>query len=889
MDLRPYQLDALAAIDAGIAGGIRRQLGVAATGLGKAQPADEPVLTPSGWVPIGDLAVGDLVVGSDGQPTAVVGVFPQGERPVVRVEFSDGAWTRCDPEHLWAVRDKYDVYRNRPWRVLPTNELGTRWRVPIAAPHVGHDAPLPLDPYLLGVLLGDGGLSIPGRVMVHTEHALAASLPLPGPCMLRLAHNIGSGVAGSYIIGGPVGRGRNPVLHAVRQLGLEGATSHTKRVPWLYMHAPPEARLELLRGIMDADGYATVDGHTGITLANEELLDDVAALVRSLGGVARKAYKRTSWTHRGQRKNGDAWRLTVGMPECPFRWKAKRWKPRTKYQPMRQVRSVEPDGTAECVCIAVAAPDQMYVTRHYIVTHNTVIFCALAQRLGHRTLVLAHRDELITQAAAKVREIWPEADVGIVKGSVDQVAAQVVVASVQTLSRAARIKRLTDAWNTGSIFGAAEPFGLVIVDEAHHAAAASYRRIFDALDCGAESGPVLLGVTATPDRADGKGLDGIFDHITFSYDILWGIRAGYLADLRGLRVTLADFDPAALKVSGGDYEAGAAGRALADADAPEAIVAAWREHASDRRRTLVFTPTVQLALDIEAAFVAAGISAGSVSGSITQDERRSTLARFRDGDLRVVANCAVLTEGYDEPQVDCVIVARPTQSRALYAQMIGRGTRRHPDKTDCLVLDVVGASDDLSLVTMPSLFGIERKFRQRMGNASAPLTKVIDDQERALVAVGKLRAEDVDLFRQIRGEGIAWVAVHHEGERPRRYERTMGKGEPVVVLKETAPDVWSAGVNGLDRGGAVVLARDVTLEAAQGAGEDFIRQRRGASGLVAADAPWRNRRPSPGLLRAAKKWRMHVDPKWSAGELSDAIDAHVARTRQRQRARSRAR
>lgn len=520
---------------------------------------------------------------------------------------------------------------------------------------------------------------------------------------------------------------------------------------------------------------------------------------------------------------------------------------------------------------------------------KTVMFCALAQRRGGRALFLAHRDELISQAAAKVREVWPGVDVGIVKGSTDEVHSHVVVASVQTLARQARLDRLTRPFGPDAgLLGRSDPFELVVIDEAHHAAADSYGRILEALDAGSADGPLLFGVTATPDRGDGRGLDDLFDEIVFSYDILWGIRSGYLADLRGLAVRIEQFDLAGVKVSRGDYAAGDAGRALEAAGGPAAIVNAWRQHASDRR-TIVFCATVANAEHVAAEFVAAGVPAGFVSGETPLDRRRDTLRRFSSGEIQVLANCAVLTEGYDEPRVDCIVVARPTRSRALYTQMVGRGTRRHPDKTDCLVVDVVGATDEHSLVTVPSLFGLDGRHRNRMGNASGALSEVVGEHEQELLAAGRITAAEADLFRRVRAEGIAWVQVHRNGDPLRRYQRSLGgRAATTVVLvqKTPEPDSWLAGIQ-LPDGSKRVLIAGTTLELAQGVGEDYVRRHTpGGLALVASDAAWRSRPPSPKALAAAKRWRLPVERGWTAGQLSDALDAHIARCKAKRPAKT---
>lgn len=493
---------------------------------------------------------------------------------------------------------------------------------------------------------------------------------------------------------------------------------------------------------------------------------------------------------------------------------------------------------------------------------KTILFCALARRMGVRTLVIAHRDELIEQAAAKVAEVWPGVDVGVVKGNRNEVHSQVVVASVQTLSRPSRLTRLL-----APTIMQRPPFGLVVVDEAHHAAAPTYRAVTHALRCDEDDGPLLLGVTATPDRGDGKGLDDLFQEVTFAYDLRWGIAQEHLCDLRGLRVRL-DADLRAVKVSRGDYAPGSAGQWLEDADAPTHIVAAWMDNALGRR-TLVFTPTVASARAVQEAFAKAGVSAGMVDGAMPIDDRRAALAAYSAGRYDVMVNCMVLTEGYDEPRTDCIVVARPTKSRALYTQMVGRGTRRHPEKADCLVIDVVGVTDVHELVTAPSLFGIEKP--ERVWDGDATLTEALHEQIERHEAEGRLLATEAELFRKVRQAGFAWVKVVGQA----RYALSLFKAGHLVMVQ--LPDgSWRAGHQdgaGVKR----VLIDRVSLEMAQGVAEDFARKRAPMElASSATDATWRMAPPSAKQIAAARKAKITIPPGATKGEVSDLLGAKFA-------------
>jgi superfamily II DNA or RNA helicase len=347
---------------------------------------------------------------------------------------------------------------------------------------------------------------------------------------------------------------------------------------------------------------------------------------------------------------------------------------------------------------------------------KTIIFVELALRRVHigRVLVLVHRVELIQQAVAAFRAADPDVRIGVVKSRCNEISAQVVVASVQTLCRPERLAMV------GS------DFATVIVDEAHHATADSYVRILKHLRCLAPNGPLTVGVTATAERADGIGLEQIWEEIVYHRDILSLTKQGYLCSFRVVPVRIAvDLDRVHRRA--GDFAAGELDTALRGAGAFRLVVAAYRRHATGRK-ALVYTATVASAHKMAAAFRKAGISAEAINGKATPRARQAVLDRFRSGKTIVLVNCALLTEGFDEPSIDCIVIARPTLSRPLFEQMMGRGNRTHPGKSDCLIIDLVGASDRHAQVSVASLLGLPPKaFRaQRIGHKAARRKRAIE-------------------------------------------------------------------------------------------------------------------------------------------------------------------
>jgi phosphate starvation-inducible PhoH-like protein len=363
---------------------------------GRSQPYDRQVLTTDGFRPIGSLQVGDLVIGSDGLPTPVLGVYPQGHREVFRVRTQDGASTLCCGEHLWAVATRDDRRRGKPLRVLETREmLGQlraghyhRFELPlISRPVELKSQRVPMNPYALGLLLGDGCLTTsttPSFATADPELAVALEAALDGIELRRksevdyvLRHTARH--RGGVIV-------TNPVTATLRDLGLAGTRSNTKFVPECYLDNSSEVRLAVLQGLLDSDGGpVTQRGRTcriQYGTSSPRLRDDVVFLVRSLGGVAygrtRPAAGRLPGLARGREVHhrSDAYILDIRLPEGiqPFRLARKRaaYTASGGGRPMRFIDSIEPAGEAETLCIQVAAADSLYVTDDFLVTHNTL-------------------------------------------------------------------------------------------------------------------------------------------------------------------------------------------------------------------------------------------------------------------------------------------------------------------------------------------------------------------------------------------------------------------------------------------------------------------------------------------------------------------------------------
>lgn len=374
---------------------------------GRAQPLETQIPTPSGWTTMGGLDVGDLVFGADGKPTPVLEVFPQGIEAVYRVSFQDGTSTECSAGHLWRIttprmrksRSRERKTRAGNFRKIPDFEIRTLWellekglrvdrdqteyryQIPMTLPVQYDDLPLPLDPYVLGSLLGDGTFSQIdtnniGFATSDQESLDAIQMRLPDGCDIvpdgnPYSYRLRSGTQGKHI--------ECPMKGAIRSLGLSGKTAPDKFIPDAYKKSSVENRLEILRGLMDTDGWLARPTKPCFCSVSKRLISDVSEIVRSLGGTT------TMYTNAPNTREfpggriydcRESYNLNISMPTGmnPFKLtrKSSRYKDKKKYPVRRTIVSVEYVGEKETKCIMVGGG--LYLTDEFIVTHNSLLY-----------------------------------------------------------------------------------------------------------------------------------------------------------------------------------------------------------------------------------------------------------------------------------------------------------------------------------------------------------------------------------------------------------------------------------------------------------------------------------------------------------------------------------
>lgn len=521
-----------------------------------------------------------------------------------------------------------------------------------------------------------------------------------------------------------------------------------------------------------------------------------------------------------------------------------------------------------------------------------------------RVLILVHTDELTWQAEARMREMAADRGwtVGVVKANRDEVSADIIVASVQTLASPSRRRRIADV-------------GLVIVDECHHATAQSYLDILGYFRCfglratlvdgkpvmeeqqpftfraGSLSDPIVrptpvLGLTATLERGDGQGLGSVWQDVAFTRGISWAVRHGWLVQPVGYR----------LEIPGADFSTESEARLdqqMIDSLAPEAIVKKWLELAADRQ-TVAFMPLVASATALAAAFLANGVQAAVIHGKMPDARRKAVVAEWNAGRIQVLCNAMVLTEGFD-PQPDleylaggnqflghmAVIIGRPTKNRRLFIQMVGRGLR--PDRTrptedqDCLLLVVADSITDTRTVADLSDKPLDSKTQGAL--------TVMEDQwdigaglleDPAHVWLGKVDATQFDPLAARSSK--VWM-------RTKRGVPFISLGDRRYVFVVGTSSYFHDVANGRAKVAHMAPAHldvESALIAAEGRAEDLG----GDLGRLVADKsrPWRNQRPSQEMQDRARQLGlgpeldkiMAARAGGKAGKVSDLITKVLA-------------
>jgi superfamily II DNA or RNA helicase len=368
------------------------------TGKGKAQPLTAKIKVPGGWDTMSNMAVGREIIAKDGTVTRVTGLYPQGEKEIYRITFSDGRATECCAEHLWKVYRKnwgggeYKVVDTQTLIQLMSRNEQKRYYVDLVDPDQINDIELPMDPYLLGLFLGDGHIGETQLLISTPDDFILDWIRYTLPESLKIVHR---GLYNFRVSRKNPRQGPNVYLEIFKTLGLKGKLSHEKFIPEIYLQGSWNQRLALLQGLLDTDGTVQFTGSVSFTSSSQRLAEQVQYLVRSLGGMAALRPRFPWYTHQGEYREGRvAYDVDIRYKVPSLLFKLPRKKLRTNDENQYaanlklRIETIEHLGLKQAQCISIDHPEKLYVTDDFIVTHNSFVSMAGVSRLGWRTLIL---------------------------------------------------------------------------------------------------------------------------------------------------------------------------------------------------------------------------------------------------------------------------------------------------------------------------------------------------------------------------------------------------------------------------------------------------------------------------------------------------------------------
>lgn len=685
--LRPYQDEGLNGIRSQLRAGKRAALFVLPTGGGKCLGRGTPVLMYDGSVvPVEDVGVGDLVMGPDSKPRRVESIA-RGREALYRVIPTKGDPYVVNESHILSLKrtaSKSDpIYpsqrggsivnisvreyleKSKSWR-----HIHKGWRA--AVDFQAHAEPALIPPYMLGVWLGDGAsrhFSVTTEDPEIAQEVVAYADSERMRCRAEKNSIASVNIHLVAPIGVVYGKRGGPTGTALRYYDLV----RNKHIPHRYLTGSREERLDLLAGLIDTDGSYSGKGFD-LVFKSKRLADDAAFVARSLGMAAYISQCKKTCTNNGV--EGTYYRISVSghCDQVPCRVERKRAAPRLQKKDVQVTGiTLEAIGDGDYFGFELSGPDRLFLLGDFTVTHNTVTYAAMAQGAalkGNRILILEHRKELIRQAslalgglgvrhqviapADKVADIR-RAHVAKLGWPMIENTAHVAVASVQTLGR--RMQWLEEYAPQ-----------IIVIDEAHHAVAGTWKRIIEACP-----NAILVGVTATPCRADGVGLIDVFDAMVLGPSMRELIQMGYLLPARVYSVPLSE-DLSNVAHKGGDIDPSAAAALL---DKPS-ITGSAVDHYSQLapgRPAIAFCSSVRHAENVAADFRAAGFRFEVVTGDMDDNERDRRIMGLADGSLHGICTVDVVSEGTDIPVAEVAILLRPTESESLYLQQVGRVLR----------------------------------------------------------------------------------------------------------------------------------------------------------------------------------------------------------------------
>lgn len=668
IQLRPYQAKADAEVVEAWRTGKKRVLLQLPTGGGKCLVKGTPVLMFDGSIrPVEQVQEGDLLMGDDSTPRRVLSTCIGKELCYNVVPVKGETWG-CNLSHVLSLKciadakpfQKGQVYdiELRHYLALPAwqKHVLKQYRVGVEF----DQKPVPVDPYFIGIWLGDGttrcmDISNPD---IEVRNALEAMTHPQKPVFYNQEKREGKCISWKF----PAKENRL-LLDAFKSLSL----IENKHIPALYKCNSRQVRLELLAGLIDTDGHFGNNFYE-IIAKSTTLADDILFIARSLGLAAYKSVKSVTLKEWNEPRN--YWRIKISgdVDMIPAKVERKKARPRGQIKNVLHTGfELSPRGTEDYYGFEIDG-NRRFLLGDFTVTHNTIMFnhrAAIAAQKGFRVLIVADRRELIQQAWSR---LWQASGLHggiIMSGHAPAYMLPVQIASVQTLNRRSFPPDMD----------------IVIIDEARGSVADSYKPIFEFY-----KDSYFLGVDATPIRANGQGFDHLYDHMVCGPTIKDLEAMGSLVPGKPY---INPLDPRLLdkiKLTAGDYNEKELSEMMSNQQMTADLVASKLKFAKGLK-TIVFAVSIKHSKLIIEQYRQAGISAAHVDGEMPMAERDAIFKAFKNGKYEVLCNVGIACYGFDEPTIQCVQLARPTKSLALYLQQIGRGTRPLPGKENYILLD----------------------------------------------------------------------------------------------------------------------------------------------------------------------------------------------------------
>lgn len=501
---------------------------------------------------------------------------------------------------------------------------------------------------------------------------------------------------------------------------------------------------------------------------------------------------------------------------------------------------------------------------------KTVLFSHLPiiRRDSLPMLVLAHRAELLDQARNKILQSNPNLTVEIEQAERKAGHVDVVVASVATLGRN-NTPRITEYPK--------DYFKTIVIDEAHHAAAPSYRRIVDYFNSD-----FLLGVTATPQRSDSTRLIDVFEEIVYYKSIQDLIQDGWLSPLVGFRVK-TNTDISKVEITNGDYSQGQLEDAIDNPERNAHIVASYNNLAPSKK-AIVFASGVRHAEHLSLSFRQAGVKTAVIVGTTPASERTDILTKFSTGEIKVIVNVGVLTEGFDEPSVEAIILAKPTRSALLYTQIVGRGTRIHPGKEHCIIIDIADTTKGKKPIGLPTLLGLPPEF-DLQGQSLTDVAEKFEELENYCPgeAVRVLNPDDIEIaYKRINlfmppppnpfvqeYSKLIWAEVGED-----HYHLALNNNEHMRIRCD-ALSRWNVTLHDNHTRTTRLLGTTDDIREAFARSDKWIQINRSASlSLLDSDAAWRADGPTDAQKKLLKRIGVPITADMTKGTASQIISRY---------------